>query len=352
MLRNENVTGIVQLRIPLPQAATFLLARFNMPRKRNVDALPRDKVLVLYQRLTLDGKRHFQGDIARDLGCSAQTVTRLVDVIARHIGKDASIECELEGRRRYYQLRSKAQDKTLGFSFEELHYLATCRDIAAQFLPEGVADRIGKTLTALALHLSEGVVQHVSGQPMGFRNKGFIDYSPHVATIASLRQAIERRTICSVVYRASGRGMVQTYRYAPGHILAMGGTLYVQGYRLGEESLLKERPTTFSLHRIEAVTPTAEYFSFNAADAEARRFGLNWHPPKRMQVYIAPQAADYVRDRIWSDDQTIEEQDDGSIRLAVSTTSEKELNAWVWSFGGLARIVDHQPHAYEECHVG
>jgi predicted DNA-binding transcriptional regulator YafY len=316
-----------------------------------MDALPGDKVLVLYQRLTLDGKRHFQTDIARDLGCSSQTVTRLVGVIARHLGKDASIECELEGRRRYYQLRSKALDKALGFSFEELHYLATCRDIAAQFLPESVTERIGKTLTALALHLSEGVVQHVSGQPMRFRNKGFIDYSQHLAAIASLRQAIDKRQICSVAYTASGRGIVQTYRYAPGRILAMGGTLYVQGYRLGDGSFLKERPTTFSLHRIAAIAPTGEYFSFDAADADARRFGLNWHPPKRVQVHIASQAADYVRDRTWSDDQTIEEQDDGSIRLAVSTTSEKELNAWVWSFGGLARIVDDHLYKHEECHV-
>lgn len=130
--------------------------------------------------------------------------------------------------------------------------------------------------------------------------------------------------------------LARTYRYASGRILTMSGTLYVQGYRLGEGSLLKERPTTFSLHRIAAINPTGEFFSFDAADTEASRFGLNWHSPKRIHIHIDPRAADYVRDRIWSDDQTIEELGDGGIELAVTTTSEKELNAW-WSGISAAR---------------
>ena len=263
----------------------------------------------------------------------------MIGVIEKHLGKDVEIESGLEDRRRYYRLRSKAEEKALGFSFEELRYLATCRDLAAPFLPEGVAERINRSLTALALQLGESAAHSVSGVPIGFRSKGFIDFTPHLGTIATLNQAIEKRQICNVIYKAGGRKEQAPYRYAPGRILSMNGTLYVQGYQMCDRSLLKERPTTFSLHRIATVTPTGEYFSFNAADADARAFGLNWHEPKRIRVQVTPEAADYVRDRVWSDDQTIEELDDGSIVLTVSTTSEKELNAWVWSFGGLARCV-------------
>ena len=311
-----------------------------MPKKRNQDALPRDETLALYQRLTLDPNRHFQDDIARESNCTAQTVVRRIEVIERHLGKDAYIERGLDNRRRFYQVRSTTAEKALGFSFEELHYLATCRDIAAPHLPAGVADRINQSLTALALHLGDASSHSLSGGPLGFRSKGFIDYTPHLGTIGTLRQALGKQQVCRVIYKAGGRQTGAEYRYAPGRITAMSGTLYVQGYRLAEGSLLKERPTTFSLHRIEKVVPTGEYFRFNAADADARSFGLNWHEPKRIHVHFAPQAADYVRDRVWSDDQTVEEQDDGSIILAVTTTSEKELNAWVWSFGGLAEMVN------------
>jgi hypothetical protein len=62
-----------------------------------------------------------------------------------------------------------------------------------------------------------------------------------------------------------------------------------------------------------------------------------------MCVHIASPAADYVRDRIWSDDQVIEDHADGSLTLSVTTTSEKELLAWAMSFGELARVVETRP---------
>ncbi len=312
------------------------------------DARPRDRLLTLYQRLTMDGRPHFQSDLARDLGCSPQTVVRLIEVVEQHLGKNAEIERGLDGRRRFYRLRTQAEEKGLGYSYEELRWLAIGRDLAAPILPVGVVERIDRTLASLALHLGEANGGVATGAPISFHGKGYIDYTPHLPTISTLRQAIAKRQVCRVSYMPAGEQSARTYRYAPGHILVMSGTLYVQGYRLGDGSLLKERATTFSLHRIAAINPAEEYFSFDAADAEAHRFGLNWHAPKRTHVHIDSQAADYVRDRIWSDDQTVKELGDGSIELSVTTTSEKELNAWVWSFGGLARIIQPKPHAHEK----
>jgi len=310
-----------------------------MPRKLNQDALPRDKVLVLYQRLTASNGKLFQDDIARDLGCSAQTVVRLIETIERHLGKDVFIERGLDGRRRTYRLSSQTEAATFGFSFEELRALALYRDLAAPFLDKDVIERISRSLTALALHVGDSATCTVSGAPLAFHSKGFIDYASHAETIAILNQAIAKQQVCTVVYRANGRQEASPYRYAPGRILAMNGTLYVLGYRMADESLLKERPTMFSLHRIAEVSTTGEFFRFDAADTASKSFGLPWHAPKRVRVRVAFQAADYVRDRVWSADQEIENQDDGGIILHVTTTSEKELQAWVLGFGELAEIV-------------
>lgn len=307
-----------------------------MPAKRS-DALPGDKMLTIFKKITLDGRQHFQSDLARDLECSSQTVARLIDKIEPHLGKDAYIERGLKGRRRYYQLCSTSDKRSLGFSFEELHFLTTCRDLAASSLPKSIINRIDDTLTHLALMLGERASY---GATIGFRSKGHIDYAPHFETITILRTAISKRQVCRVVYTANGRKQSSIYRYAPGRVLVMGGTLYVQGYRLEEGSLLQGRPTTFSLHRISEAEPTGEYFNFNADEGDSHSFGLDWHEPKRMHVHIAPKAADYVRDRTWSDDQTIEDHTDDSLTLSITTTSETELNAWVMSFGKLARIVD------------
>ena len=316
-----------------------------MPKKRNADNLPGDKLLALYQRLTLDGKPHFQADLAEYLRCSPQSVTRMIAIVSRNLGANADIESGLENRRRYYRVVSNSDEGSFGISFEELHFLAICRDIAAPRLPQGVADRINRTLQALALHWGEADNRSLTGAPISFHSKGFIDYSRHSPIIATLQRAIEKRQVCRVVYRAGGRQTSAEYRYAPGRIVAAGGTLYCGGFRLAEGSLLTERPTVFSIHRISEADPTGEYFRFDAAVADVGAFGLAWHEPKRVSVHIDAKAADYVRDRIWSVDQTIEARDDGSIVLTVTTTAENELNAWIGSFCGLARIEPMPPLA-------
>lgn len=311
----------------------------EMPPKGD-DATPGDRLLVLYQMLTLDDRRHFLTDLAQGLGRSPQSVNRMIEAIEPHLGKDAFIERGMEGKRRYFRLRSKSEEKGLGFGFEELRFLANCVDLAGPRLPPAVAERIGRTLTALALQLGEQPQELVGDSPISFRGKGYIDYAPHLEKLSTLRDAISHRKVCLLRYRANGREESVLYRYAPGRVVASGGTLYVRGHKLHEGSLLKGRPTVFSLHRIETVSLTGEYFGFDAdGDEDPGAFGLRWHEPKRVSVHVDAKAADYVRDRVWSDDQTIEEHPDGSIILTVSTTSEKELQAWVWSFGDLVRML-------------
>ena len=175
-----------------------------MARHLSDDALPRDRLLTLYQRLTLDGRPHFQSDLARELGCSPQTVVRLIDVVEKHISKDAEIERGLDGRRRFYRLRTQAEEKGLGYSYEELRWLAIGRDLAAPILPAGVAERIDRTLASLALHLGETNGGAAAGAPISFHGKGHIDYTPHLPTISTLRQAIAKRQICRVSYTPVG----------------------------------------------------------------------------------------------------------------------------------------------------
>ncbi len=309
-----------------------------MPPKAD-DVLPGTKLLQLYQRLTLSGRKHFLLELVRDLRRSPQAINRMIEIIEANLGKDAYIERGIEGRRKYFRLRSMSEAKTFGFSFEELRFIAMCRDLAAPHLPANVARRIDQTLESLALHLGERSYRSTGSDVMFFRGKGFIDYSPHLDKISVLRDAIGKREICAVVYKAGGRDKPTEYRYAPGGIVSVNGALYVQGYKLDERSLLMGRPTTFSLHRIESISPLGEYFGFDAAPEDTRYFGLDWHEPKRVTVRFDAKVADYVRDRVWSDDQTIVELDGGDLSLTISTTSEKELQSWVWSFGGLASIV-------------
>lgn len=305
--------------------------------KRDPNTTAGEKLLKLLNILLWDPKRHYQADLAERLMCSGQTVHRYIGMIERTLTGSLTIHCGSDGPRRFYQLAQPATADTLGVSDEEVRYLALCRDLAKPFLPQETHDRLGQTLRDLAT----GQAGRVFGAPIGFRTKGTIDYGPHLKTLETLRAAIEGKEICALDYRPIGQKDQKTYRFAPGLIIALNGALYVQGYRLETGSVLPERPSTFLIHRLLSVTPLAKYFRFDAADTEARSFGLHWHAPKRVAIEVDRDAADYVRDRTWSDDQKIDEREDGSLVLHLMTTSEREVQAWVWSFGGLGRVVEN-----------
>lgn len=60
------------------------------------------KVLWLFLKLFLEDKRHYQTELACFLGCSPQTVMRLIAEIRRVVG--LSLETGMEKHRRWYKL--------------------------------------------------------------------------------------------------------------------------------------------------------------------------------------------------------------------------------------------------------
>jgi hypothetical protein len=119
----------------------------------------------------------------------------------------------------------------------------------------------------------------------------------------------------------------------------MSNALYVQGYQTTKGEAEKYRPMTLAIHRVEDVTVTDQSFNFEAADQELSSFGLKRHELKKFRIRFNDGASDYVRERVWSSDQKIEDQDDGSIILEIGTVSELELMSWVRSFGNEAKIL-------------
>lgn len=103
-----------------------------MKHKFDSDSSMAQKALRLYQKLLLDGRRHYQGDLANYLNCSRQTVMRLIAEIESVVG-DALVT-GIDKRQRWYQIKSVSRNR-LGLEFEELRFLSICRDLAEPYLP-------------------------------------------------------------------------------------------------------------------------------------------------------------------------------------------------------------------------
>jgi hypothetical protein len=312
-----------------------------MPRKINPDATYGRKLLEMFRKLMLDGRRHFQTDLATEFECSPQTISRMVGEIEAVVG--TSLEIGTHERRRYYQIKTIARSR-LGLDFEELRYLSICRDLASPSLPQQVAQRVEETIFNLSVLLADQAFAERSlaqKTQFAFFSKGRLDYSPHFEHIEKLVEAAEKRLICLVRYKAAGKTEDKEHRFAPGRLVSLNSALYALGAGVTEDFKGLRHLTNLAVHRITDVALTDRHFDFELPEASPEAFGLPWHEPRQFRIqFQAGKAADYVRERIWAEEQKLEELNDGRLLLELTTRSEPEVLAWVRSFGNEAKLVE------------
>lgn len=307
-------------------------------RKINEDASKGCKLLTLFKKLFSDGRKHYLADLASELECSKQTVGRLIMDIEGVFG--TNLIQGLDGGKKWYQLATVSTRRCIPAELEELRYLALCREIAEPYLPEQAKARIDSSIFKFSMLLAdqeENSLDKTEQQNFKFYPKGRIDYSPHMQTIEDLSLAIERKYICEIKYRTPGHDS-RVHLFVPAKIAVLNGGLYALGATFHDDRKTQNYLTTLAVHRIESLTLTQNTVDYEFPPYSASEFGLPWHEPRTFSVIVEPSAAEYVRERIWADKQNITELEDGSIRLEITTRSEKELRAWVGGFLGKARI--------------
>ncbi len=309
-----------------------------MQPKIDPDATPGVKLIRLFRKLLVDGRRHYQTDLAKELRCSPQTVIRMMREIESVIG--INLEIGFDARRRWYRIVSN-QPNRLGLEYEELRYLAVCRDLAVPTLPDQIRKRVDDTIFNLSILMSEQEGLKNSEEPQfAFYSKGRIDYSPFNMTLESLLRAVQTRAICLVEYKASGEEKKKEHRFAPGRLVSMNQAIYALGAIMDEDYATVRHYTHLAVHRMLNCSIMDRTFTGTFPEFSGNTFGLPWHEPREFKICFAKgKAADYVRERIWADQQSIEEQENGDVILRIITRSEPELLSWVRSFGDCARIL-------------
>lgn len=310
-----------------------------MATKIDQDSTPGVKLLRLFRKLLVDGRRHYQNELATALQCSAQTIIRMIGDIERVIG--TNLETGYENRRRWYRIVSNQKNR-LGLEYEELRYLSVCRDLASSMLPEQIRKRVDDTIFALSVLMAEqgSAASQEAQTRFAFYHKGRIDYTPHYAHLETLLTAVRERRVCLVRYKASGKNTVREHRFAPGTLISMNQAIYVLGALLEVDFSGVRHFTHLAVHRMQDVALMDRHFEGEFPEVNGATFGLPWHEPREYHIrFTSGKAADYIRERIWADKQRLEEQEDGSVILHITTRSEPELTAWVRGFGDAACLL-------------
>ncbi|MDR1126108.1 MAG: WYL domain-containing protein [Deltaproteobacteria bacterium] len=316
-----------------------------MSRKTNLDATATTRTLLLYTQLLFSGRRYYLADLTRQFGCSKPTIMRMMQAIEG--SGVAEIASGLEKKRRWYQLKRLPGSPHIGLSQEEVEQLALCRDLLERLLPRGIEQAISDGLSKISTLMSGAENRAEATAVKGGRvpwgrvcDNGFQD------CLEALLKAIPSRTVCEVVYRDleyrfpdRPRQPVK-YNFVPCRLVTENDTLNVEGWKVNTgNGLATEHPITFSLHRILSCLVTERIFSDCPPLPEYQgAFGLVGFAGFAAKVRFSEEMASYVRERVWSPDQTILDLPDGEIELCFTAADEDDLARWVLSFGCCAEL--------------
>lgn len=296
-----------------------------MPAKWDTDTTPGIRLLKVFRRLLLNGRRHYLGELAKEFQCSRQTVLRIMEDIEQVVGP--ALESGTENRHKWYRLKC-ASDR-LGQK-EEVRYLAICRDLAAPELSQEVLARMDDTIASLSSHL-ERPASPAAQPPVYFFHKGKVDYAPHRHTLEQLMDAIEKRQLCRFTYAPPG-DPPGTLVFAPDCLICLEEALYAYGAVIEKDMVRDILP--LPVHHIRNMTVTGETFDLLFPEIHPGLFGLPRHAPRRVRLGCRKgKTADYLAERIWTDDQTLARRPDGSLLLEMSTSDEEGLKEWLKQFG-------------------
>jgi predicted DNA-binding transcriptional regulator YafY len=96
--------------------------------------------------------------------------------------------------------------------------------------------------------------------------------------------------------------------------------------------------------RIQSAKPTGKTFERSQKFSLEKRlrdsFGVHSGDGKfEVLIRFAPRAADYVREKKWHPSQTLRELANGGLELKLNLSSLGEVQRWVLSWGGDARVL-------------
>jgi proteasome accessory factor B len=156
-----------------------------------------------------------------------------------------------------------------------------------------------------------------------------------------LTRAVAQRQQLELQYRKPGHS-AEVRQVDPYHLANINGEWYLFAYDHARKDI-----RTFSPVRIQSAQPTGTQFARSQKFSLERRlrdsFGVHSGEGKyEVAIRFAPRAADFVREKKWHESQRLRELKDGVVELTLKLSSLGEVQRWILSWGGDARVM-HPP---------
>ncbi len=154
-----------------------------------------------------------------------------------------------------------------------------------------------------------------------------------------LAKAAARREQIELAYRKPGQTKPETRVVDPYHLANINGEWYLFAYDHARKDI-----RTFAPARIKSVKPTGKTIEppqkFSLEKRLRDSFGVHSGQGEfEVVIRFNQRAADYVREKKWHESQQLRELKNGGVELSLKLSSLVEIERWVLSWGGDAKVL-------------
>jgi len=305
---------------------------------RNAEVIRQWKILKRIEA----GRYTTAQDLVEEHGVTERTIRR--DIEALQEAGFPLYDERTDGRKVWRLVEGYKQRMTQTFSLAELAALYFGRNLMsflggapfAQDL-ESAFGKIREALPARSLPYLARIQELFSARPDPWK-----DYSKKQDVIGSLIDATLHQRQAKIAYFSFNSRRTKTYTLDPYRVVYYHGGLYLyaRAHEYGEVR-------TFAVERIERIEVLDVNFDippdFNVSEYARGAFGIAGGKPEDVELVFDGEMAGYIRERVWHESQTLQEQPDGSVILRMSVTPSWELRSWIKGF--LPHVLVSKPSA-------
>lgn len=293
----------------------------------------------IIQILVTSGAGKSAAELAQEMDCHPRTVYR--DLEALQLAGFPIYTDKVDGKNLWSLLDTVKHHIPVPFSLPELMALYFTRDMMKVFKGTAFSDSLESLFQKVKTTLPPESIKYLKTveQTMQVTIKPYKDYARFRGIIDRANDAAVKRKTVEIVYYTMSRKKETKRKVDPYRVWFFNGTFYLIGL-----CHMRNEVRIFALDRIKLLHQTRESFDipegFSLEEFTRPSFGVFQGPLTRVRIWFSPEVAGYVKEKVWHESQSIQEQKDGSIIFEAEVAGTDEIGYWVLGWGSHAEVLE------------
>src|ERR1017187_3753369 len=313
------------------------MQRFNDSTKRGfpLSRPPLERMLRIHQALQSDGFPN-ASKLAAEIEVATKTIHRDIEFMRDRLNLPIEFNPAKNG---YYYTGEVSAFPTMQITEGELFALVVAEKALQQYRGTSFEKPLLSAIRKMEQALPDTISLNLADieQTISFRTRAapILD----LKIFDALAKAVAQRQQLELNYRKPGHAKIEARLVDPYHLANINGEWFLFAYDHARKDI-----RTFVPARIQSVKPTGKIFERTQKFSLEKRlrdsFGVHSGDGEYdVVIRFNARAADYIREKKWHPSQTLRDLKDGGAELKMKLSSLAEVQRWVLSWGGDAKVL-------------